>query len=91
LAQAALMADALDTKTKKLIPLAIPVATRCDDRIAFHAEAAMKQAPRVQRCSRRWHGGLQSGRAARDVRGAGARGVRSVQREVGATRGVGNP
>jgi AhpD family alkylhydroperoxidase len=43
LAQAALKADALDTKTKELVALAIAVATRCDGCIAFHAEAAMKQ------------------------------------------------
>jgi len=43
LAQAALKADALDTRTKELIALAIAVATRCDGCIAFHAEAAMKQ------------------------------------------------
>jgi AhpD family alkylhydroperoxidase len=43
LAQAALKANALDTKTKELIALAISVATRCDGCIAFHAEAAMKQ------------------------------------------------
>jgi AhpD family alkylhydroperoxidase len=43
LAQAALKADALDTKTKELIALAIAVATRCDGCIAFHAEAATKQ------------------------------------------------
>ena len=43
LAQAALKADALDTKTKELIALAIAVATRCDGCIAFHAEAAVKQ------------------------------------------------
>ena len=43
LAQAALKADALDTKTKELIALAIAVATRCDGCLAFHAEAAMKQ------------------------------------------------
>jgi AhpD family alkylhydroperoxidase len=43
LAQAALKADALDTRTKELIALAIAVATRCDGCVAFHAEAAMKQ------------------------------------------------
>jgi AhpD family alkylhydroperoxidase len=43
LAQAALKADALNTKTKELIALAIAVATRCDGCIAFHAEAALKQ------------------------------------------------
>jgi AhpD family alkylhydroperoxidase len=43
LAQAALKANALDTRTKELIALAIAVATRCDGCIAFHAEAAMKQ------------------------------------------------
>ena len=40
IAQAALKANALDTKTKELIALAIAVATRCDGCIAFHAEAA---------------------------------------------------
>ena len=54
LAQAALKADALDTKTKELIALAIAVATRCDGCIAFHAEAAMKQGASPPRCSRRW-------------------------------------
>lgn len=43
LAQAALQANALDTKTKELIALAIAVATRCDACIAFHADAALKQ------------------------------------------------
>ena len=33
-------AGALDAKTKELIALAIGVATRCDDCIAFHAKAA---------------------------------------------------
>lgn len=42
LAQAALKAGALDTKTKELIALAISVATRCDACVAFHAEAAVK-------------------------------------------------
>ena len=42
-AQAALAANALDTRTKELIALAIAVATRCDACIAFHAEAALKQ------------------------------------------------
>jgi AhpD family alkylhydroperoxidase len=43
LAQAALRAGALDTKTKELIALAISVATRCDACVGFHAEAAVKQ------------------------------------------------
>lgn len=43
LAQAALKAGALQTKTKELIALAVAVATRCDGCVAFHAEAAMKQ------------------------------------------------
>ena len=43
LAQAALKAGALDTKTKELIALAISVATRCDACVAFHAQAAVKQ------------------------------------------------
>jgi AhpD family alkylhydroperoxidase len=41
-AQAALKANALDTKTKELLALGIAVATRCDPCIAFHAEAAVK-------------------------------------------------
>ncbi|CAO3351884.1 carboxymuconolactone decarboxylase family protein [Azospirillum melinis] len=45
MAQAALKANALDTKTKELVALAIAVAIRCDGCIAFHAEAAMKQGP----------------------------------------------
>lgn len=43
MAQAALKTKALDTKTKELIALAIGVATRCDDCIAFHAKAALEQ------------------------------------------------
>ncbi|MFX9180990.1 carboxymuconolactone decarboxylase family protein, partial [Acinetobacter baumannii] len=43
LAQAATQAKALDVKTKELIALAIGVATRCDDCIAFHAKAAVEQ------------------------------------------------
>jgi AhpD family alkylhydroperoxidase len=42
LAQTATKAGALDPKTKELIALAIGVATRCDDCIAFHAKAAAK-------------------------------------------------
>lgn len=40
IAQAALKAGSLDTKTKELIALAVGVAVRCDDCIAFHAKAA---------------------------------------------------
>lgn len=43
IAQAALEPKALDSKTKELIALAISVATRCDDCIAFHAKAAVDQ------------------------------------------------
>ena len=43
IAQAALKPSALDTKTKELIALAVGVATRCDDCIAFHAKAAADQ------------------------------------------------
>jgi AhpD family alkylhydroperoxidase len=43
IAQAALQTKALDTKTKELIALAISVAVRCDDCIAFHAKAAVDQ------------------------------------------------
>jgi AhpD family alkylhydroperoxidase len=39
---AALSPKALDTKTKELIALAIAVAIRCDDCIAFHAKAALQ-------------------------------------------------
>jgi AhpD family alkylhydroperoxidase len=43
MAQSALKTNALDTKTKELIALAIGVATRCDDCIAFHTKAALEQ------------------------------------------------
>ena len=43
IAQAALAPRALDTKTKELIALAIGVAVRCDDCIAFHTKAAIEQ------------------------------------------------
>ena len=42
IAQAALKAGVLDVKTKELIALAISVAVRCDDCIAFHAKAAVE-------------------------------------------------
>ncbi len=41
LAMAAGAPKALDAKTKELIALAIGVATRCDDCIAFHTKAAV--------------------------------------------------
>ena len=40
LARSASAPGALDVKTKELIALAISVATRCDDCIAFHGKAA---------------------------------------------------
>ena len=43
IAQAALAPKALDAKTKELIALAISVAVRCDDCIAFHTKAAVEQ------------------------------------------------
>jgi len=43
IAQAALKAGVLDVKTKELIALAISVAVRCDDCIAFHAKAAVER------------------------------------------------
>jgi AhpD family alkylhydroperoxidase len=43
IAQAALAPNALSGKTKELIALAIGVATRCDDCIAFHIKAAVEQ------------------------------------------------
>lgn len=42
MAQAALKPGVLDTKTKELIALAIGVAIRCDDCIAFHTKAAVQ-------------------------------------------------
>lgn len=42
IAQAALAPKALDVKTKELIALAIGVAVRCDDCIAFHVKAAVE-------------------------------------------------
>ncbi|PSC03582.1 carboxymuconolactone decarboxylase [Alsobacter soli] len=42
MAQSALKTGALDTKTKELVALAIGVAIRCDDCIAFHAKAAFQ-------------------------------------------------
>ena len=43
IAQAALKPGVLDVKTKELIALAISVAVRCDDCIAFHAKAAVER------------------------------------------------
>lgn len=42
-AKIALKPGALDTKTKELMALAISIAVRCDDCIAFHAKAAVQQ------------------------------------------------
>lgn len=42
IAKAALEPKALDEKTKELIALAISVAIRCDDCIAFHTKAALQ-------------------------------------------------
>ena len=43
MAKAALAPQALDTKTKELMALAIGIATRCDACVTYHAEAARKQ------------------------------------------------
>ena len=43
IAQAALKPGALDVKTKELIALAISVAIRCDDCVAFHSKAAVER------------------------------------------------
>lgn len=43
MAQGASRPGALDGKTKELIALAVSVAIRCDDCIAFHAKAAVEQ------------------------------------------------
>lgn len=42
MAQSALAPQALDGKTKELIAVAISVAIRCDDCIAFHVKAALQ-------------------------------------------------
>jgi AhpD family alkylhydroperoxidase len=43
MSQAALAPNVLDGKTKELIALAVAVAVRCDDCIAFHVKAAVEQ------------------------------------------------
>jgi AhpD family alkylhydroperoxidase len=43
IAQSALAPKALDGKTKELIALAVAVAARCDDCIAFHVKAVIEQ------------------------------------------------
>jgi len=43
MAQAAVAANALDSKTKELIALGIAVAVRCEDCIGFHVKAAMER------------------------------------------------
>ena len=43
IAQAALKPGALDVKSKELIALAISVAIRCDDCVAFHSKAAVER------------------------------------------------
>ena len=42
-AKAALKPGALDQKTKELVALAVSVAIRCDDCVAFHTKAAVEQ------------------------------------------------
>ncbi len=42
LAQAATKSQALDSKTKELIALALGIAARCDGCIGFHCEALVK-------------------------------------------------
>jgi AhpD family alkylhydroperoxidase len=42
LAQSALAPKALDARTKELIAIAISVAVRCDDCVAFHVKAAVQ-------------------------------------------------
>ena len=42
LAMAATTANALDTKTKELMALAISIAVRCGGCVAYHTRAAMK-------------------------------------------------
>ena len=60
IANAALATKALDGKTKELIALGISVAIRCDDCIAFHAKAALKQgANRERQYASAFHAELQ--------------------------------
>ena len=42
LSSAATKAGALDEKTKELLALAIAIAIRCDDCIAFHTQACIR-------------------------------------------------
>jgi AhpD family alkylhydroperoxidase len=56
----ALATKALDGETKELIALGISVAIRCDDCIAFHAKAALKQgANRERQYASAFHAELQ--------------------------------
>ena len=43
IAKAAVKPGALDQKTKELVALAVSVAIRCDDCVAFHTKAAVEQ------------------------------------------------
>ena len=47
MAQAAVAANALDSKTKELIALGIAVAVRCDDCIGFHVKGALEHGASV--------------------------------------------
>jgi AhpD family alkylhydroperoxidase len=88
-AQAALKANALDTKTKELLALGIGVATRCDPCIAFHAEAAVKQGASREEILEtigiaiyNRHRHLHGRGSKRDVCGQGAGGLRPVRASV---------
>lgn len=90
IAQAALAAKALDSKTKELIAVGIAVALRCDDCIAFHDKAAFEQgASRGEVIERlAWHGDLHGRRPFGAVCQPRARSIWSVRgsRDIGARR-----
>jgi AhpD family alkylhydroperoxidase len=78
-AQAASKASALDTKTKELIALAVSVAIRCDDCIAFHAKAAVEQGAAREEVIEAVGMAIYMERACRNVCKPCHRGVRPAQ------------
>ncbi len=96
IAEAALAPKALDAKTKELLALAISVAVRCDDCIAFHAKAAVQHgASRGEILENSRHGDLHGRGAIRHVCEPCPRRLRRVrrsqgQRAVALSRGLSN-
>lgn len=78
IAQAALAGKALDGKTKELIALGISVAIRCDDCIAFHAKAALRQGHPRRSNRDAWDGGIYGSGSVRDVRDPRTRCIRTI-------------